>query len=119
MSAARERIAKFCAVWEKIYHRQPLVYIIPGLQPGEPNEAELTLSDLKALLAERPPAAWGTNLKEGDSVRVIDPPNFYMQRGWIDKPPAGPPDIPGKLKVVFETGGHAFFLPIHLEKVED
>jgi hypothetical protein len=117
MTTARERIAKFCTVYEKIHPRQPLEDSIYGLNTGEPTEAELTLSDLKQLLAEADPETVA-GFKAGDSVKVIDPnTESYGKRGWVTLQPDGKlASIGGTLNVVFETGGRGYFIPSRLEK---
>ena len=47
----RERLEGFITSYERLHPRQPLEDSIYGLQVGEDGEAELRLSDLKALLA--------------------------------------------------------------------
>ena len=118
MSAARWRIAKFCATYEKVHPRQPLEDSIHRLQTGGPDEAELTLSDLKELLALADPEAVG-GFKAGNSILVADPrKESYGKSGRVTPYPDGKlASIGGFLKVVFEDGEYGYFFPGQLKKV--
>lgn len=119
MSSARDRIAKFCVVYEKMHPRQPLEDSICGLQTGDVNEAELTLSDLKALLAEGTALADPIptpTLAEGDQVEVVD--GSVLTRGKVGTVTPDP-DLPrgAKVMVQFRDGWYGCYLPTQLRKV--
>ena len=118
MSTARERVAKFAAVWEKIHPRQPLEDSIHGLQIGGPDEAELTLSDLKELLAATAPAPVAPPpdvFVKGDQVEVID--RFASTKGKRGLVAGVSPMRADKLEVRFEGGWLGFYLPAQLKRV--
>ena len=120
MSTARERVAKFAALWETTHPKQPLEDTIYHLNCGDPSEAELLLSDLKELLAATAPAPAPVApppdvFVKGDLVEVID--RFASTKGKRGLVAGVSPMRADKLEVRFEGGWLGFYLPAQLKRV--